>query len=79
MIVKVQLSIFHNDSHNSSKSGYQDSIMLIYNEDRSVRYEADTTEEIRQLMNDRLKAYFEYELDDQNKIIIGKEVNEQNW
>lgn len=72
-IIKVQLSQF------SSDHGYSDQTMLIYNKHKLIHYEASTTEEVRSLMNGRAKAYFKYELDKENKIIIGKEVNKQNW
>lgn len=70
MIVKVQLSL-------QSSNGV--AYMLIYNEDRSVMYETEATEEIKTLMEMRPKAYFEAELDDEKKLIIGKEVKHQKW
>jgi len=49
MIVKVQLSQF--DSGGRKR-------MLVYNEDRSVRYEEDATKEILSVMQNEQKRFF---------------------
>ena len=70
MIVKVQLSLL-------SSAGKEQ--MLIYNEDRSVRYEAPADPKIKDLMGGRLKAYFTAELRPDGKLALGGEAMPQTW
>lgn len=49
MIVKVQLSQFDSEGR---------SMMLIYNEDRTIRYEEQATKEIVTLMQGEQKRFF---------------------
>ncbi|MCZ7622388.1 hypothetical protein KsCSTR_20120 [Candidatus Kuenenia stuttgartiensis] len=53
--------------------------MLVYNEDKSIHYEADLTAEVRNLLAGRPKAYFEFALNECSEIRLGKEVAPQNW
>jgi len=69
MIVKVQLSLF------GSEPAPQ---MLIYNEDRSIVYEAEATPEILACMDGAAKKYFTAELVG-TEILLGDETETQNW
>ena len=64
-IVKVQSSLYTTDTAQK---------MLVYNEDKSIYYEAELTAEVRNLLADRPKAYFEFTLTESNEIRFGKEV-----
>ena len=69
MIVKVQRSL----EITATKAQ-----MLIYDKTRKHQYQNDLTEEVKQLLGDRLKAYFNAELKNKN-FILGEEVPIQNW
>ncbi|MGQ3685298.1 MAG: hypothetical protein ACUBOA_09905 [Candidatus Loosdrechtia sp.] len=69
-IVKVQSSLYTTDTAQK---------MLVYNEDRSINYEADLTEEVKKVLLGRPKAYFEFTLTENKEIRLGKEVAPQNW
>lgn len=53
--------------------------MLIYSKDKkTIFYEADLTEEVKDLMKGRLKAYFNAKLENKNVILLD-EVSTQSW
>lgn len=70
MIVKVQQFAFPNGANPA---------MLIYSKDKkTIFYEADLTEDVKQKMHGRFKAYFDSELKDK-KVKLLNEVPPQNW
>ena len=69
MIIKIQTSIVTNNSNATS---------LIYNEDRTIMYEAPLTKDIREIMKGEHKKYFNAHLVD-TIINIDDEVEEQEW
>lgn len=66
MIVKVQRAIIGNT-------------MLIYNKDNSITYEGELRPELRKLIGENYKGYFEAEVNERGQIVLGKKVREQNW
>ena len=69
-IVKVQQSIVTNS---------EESMMLIYDEAQSVFHQEPLSDDVATLLGDRQKAYYEYELDKNNQLILGDEVEAQTW
>lgn len=69
-MVKVQLSLYTNDNKRR---------MLVYNEDRSIKWEEIATEEVIIAMEGKNKRFFEAELDKDNRINLIKPVKEQCW
>lgn len=69
MIVKVQLSITSTEAKRQ---------VLVYDESRKYRYEAEATKEIEKMMKGRLKAYFAARMNG-TQIEILDEVQQQNW
>lgn len=69
MIVKIQQQIGGNTTPQQ---------MLVYNQNRKYLLETDMTPEVKKLLGDRPKAYFEAQVKN-NNFIIGKEVPAQNW
>lgn len=53
--------------------------MLVYNQDRSIQYEAEVTKDVIKLMAGGNKRYFEAVLDGNNKVNLGKHIKEQYW
>lgn len=74
MIVKVQLAL------ESNIPGFTvGTKCLIYNKDRSIRYEADTPDVVKKIMNGAPKAFF-YALKDKSGVLeIGAKAPWQNW
>lgn len=70
MIVKVQISI---------ATSLPRRRLLIYNEDRSIMYEDDATDEVIKLVGDYPKAYFKAHLDKQKKIVLDERAGDQDW
>ena len=75
MIVKVQISQFNSQGITS---------MYIYNEDRSVEYEGEATEDILTIMNGSPKGFFKATLTKDKKgkgqrIKIIEKADWQNW
>lgn len=70
MIVKVQQSLFNSESRK---------MMLIYNEKRTVFHESELTEHVEKALNGRPKAYFQFRAIKDGEILLGKEVQDQNW
>lgn len=73
MIIKVQLSV-----NNNIKGHKIGSRMLVYNEDRSFYLETETPEDVANLMDGRLKAFF-YAKVEGSEIVIEKEAPHQEW
>jgi hypothetical protein len=69
-IIKLQVSIYTTESKSQ---------VLIYNKDRSIFYQEDITPEIEDLMDGDKKAYFEAHIDETNKLVLDKQIDEQNW
>lgn len=72
-IIKVQRSLFTSDSQKK---------VLIYDEHKEIFYEVedlDEIEEIEALLKEKEKAYFNYTIDKERKLIIGEEVPAQEW
>ena len=53
--------------------------MLIYNQDRTVMYQADLTDEVRKLMGGQLKVYAIATLDGKKRIHIRRLIKSQKW
>lgn len=53
--------------------------MLVYDETREIYYESELTPEVDRLLAGRAKAYFEYTIDADNKVRLGREAPTQNW
>lgn len=70
MIVKVQQSIA--TTHAAPQ-------MLIYNEDRSVTYEAPLTAPVARVLGARLKAYFYATIDGAGLLSLDGAAPEQDW
>ena len=70
MIIKVQQSLI--SSSNTKR-------MLVYNEDRSLFFEDELTPDAAKVLDNRPKAYFEAEIDEDGALSIIKEVDERNW
>ena len=70
MIVKVQQSI---QTTEKTKQ------ILVYNQSRTIEYQGDITEEIKEMMKGRLKVFFKAKLSPENQIILIKEVKEKDW
>lgn len=68
MIVKVQQSLF--------SSG--EPTMLVYNESRTVMYEAPLPLDVKELLGERPKAYFKAKLVG-TIVELGKEISAKNW
>lgn len=70
MIVKVQQFTFTSGANPA---------MLIYSKDKkTIFFDADLTEEVKQKMNGRMKAYFDSELENKTVRLLN-EVPAQNW
>jgi hypothetical protein len=80
MIVKVQQSLAHSEGGKSC---------LVYNKDRSLRYETENPAEVEELtkqLGNRPKGYFKSKLVNNDavkkgtfKIVLEEEVKEQPW
>jgi hypothetical protein len=69
MIVKIQRSVFPDDSS-----------LLVYNEDRSVLLEVPVESAPPSLrLAKGTKAFFYAELNNDVRLVVGKEVEEQPW
>lgn len=71
MIVKVQISTATNIPGGPH--------VLVYNESRSIEYEAAADEAILDVMDGRPKAFFHAHLNETKKLIIDKEADWQTW
>lgn len=69
MIIKIQQSQF---------TGAKVPQVLAYNKSQSIWWEGDLPGEIKKLLGDRPKAYFDAEMRG-TKILINEEVEEQDW
>lgn len=69
MIVKVQVPILGNTEKLAA---------LIYNKNRSVQTTMSLSKEIIDMMDGRLKAYFNAKMDG-TILVLGKEARKQNW
>ena len=70
MIVKVQLSLHTTQERRR---------VLVYNEDRSVWYEADASQEVINLLAGEPKTYFKAHLDKDKKLILDGKAPDQIW
>jgi hypothetical protein len=70
VIVKVQVSLF------TTESAQQ---VLVYNEDRSVMYQGDVTQDILDAMGGAPRRYFFAVINDDNTIGIEDPAPEQTW
>lgn len=52
--------------------------MLVYNKDKTIRYQSIATQDVLKTMNNRPKVYFEGDIVNK-KIEIHKELTDQNW
>lgn len=73
MIVKVQRSLA------TAPNNVQ--TFIVYDEDRSIMYQAPLTAAIARALGSRLKAYFHAEIDDEGILALDTvtEVAEQDW
>lgn len=71
MIVKVQRSIQTNSSEGPQ--------LLVYNQDRTVEYQAPLPDEVKKWMGDRYKLYCKGKLTEDGLIHFGKIVPDQAW
>jgi hypothetical protein len=69
MIVKIQLS--------TSTTGTKQK-MLIYDKSRKYRFEDDASEQVKELMNGRLKVFFAARMNG-SKIELLEEIEDQEW
>ncbi len=69
MIFKLQVSLSSSDGKNH---------MLVYNKDKTIRYQSIATQDVLKTMNNRPKVYFEGDIVNK-KIVISKELTDQNW
>ncbi|MEE9568327.1 MAG: hypothetical protein V3W37_02985 [Candidatus Binatia bacterium] len=69
-IVKVQQSI---------RTSHDKPTMLIYNEGQGMRFQSELTDEVAELLNGRLKAYFYSEIGDEGILTLKDEAPEQDW
>jgi hypothetical protein len=70
MIFKLQQSIQTSDGIRK---------MLIYNEDKSIYYEAPITDEIRELMGDNLKIFVKGRLQKSGNIRIDRALKQDDF
>lgn len=69
-VVKVQQSLASSDRQRR---------MLIYDQSRKVYFEGELTPVVERALAGRAKAYFYYELDAGNQIVLGTEAPAQSW
>jgi hypothetical protein len=69
-IVKVQQSI---------QTGYENPQMLIYDKNRKYTFQSDISDDVKSILNGRLKAYFNAGINDDNMLEIREEVESQEW
>ena len=70
MIVKIQISL----ATSADKSR-----VLVYNEDRSIRWEDKAPEAVLILMNGAPKRFFHADVDKDGRLILDSEAPEQEW
>lgn len=75
MIVKVQLSLFTGHPHRR---------MIVYNEDQSVHWEGDATQEVVDVMGHEgdirdIKKFFHAHIDEDGKVALDGEAPWQDW
>jgi hypothetical protein len=71
VIVKVQVSLF--------APGSCVSVVLIYDKQRKFTWQGALTEELKELMNGRVKAFFVASLDDRMRFLLNEEAAWQTW
>lgn len=69
MIVKIQRSLFPPGA----------ATMLIYNEDRTVFYQDQLSEEVKKLLSGNLKGYFHAHVGKDGLLRIGQRAPAQSW
>ncbi len=68
MIVKIQIAL----------PGSHENKVLVYNEDRSVHFFMDVTDDIREAVGPTMRKFFEVEIVDDQCFIFDK-LPEQGW
>lgn len=71
MIVKIQIALA--SSHENNKAA-----AMVYNEDRSVLFFMDATDDIRAAVGSTMREFFEVEMVD-GTCLIGEKLPEQGW
>lgn len=70
MIIKVQQTV---------RTNHRRPQVLAYNEDRSLMFVGDLTQDVAEVLGRRLKVFFYADIDDDGRFLLNEEAPWQHW